>query len=87
MYGLSKMIIRVTHNDIYFFFKKYSLNSSDLHNFKLPDIVQIQVCRKHGPRGSDGATMGKTILTVSILENSPELEGQFQSNFIQIILA
>jgi hypothetical protein len=30
---------------------------------KLPDIVQIQVCTNHGPRGSGGATMGKTIFT------------------------
>jgi hypothetical protein len=36
MYGLSKTIIRVTHNEIYFFFRKYSICSlilriSDLH--------------------------------------------------------
>jgi hypothetical protein len=32
---------------------------------KLPDIVQIQVCKKHGPRGSDEATMGKTIFAIT----------------------
>jgi hypothetical protein len=30
---------------------------------KNPDIGQIQVCTNHGPRGSYGATMGKTIFT------------------------
>jgi hypothetical protein len=58
---------------------------------KLPDIVRIQFCTNHGPRGSDEATLGKTILHVSILEkifkksSSPESAGQFQPNHIQII--
>jgi hypothetical protein len=30
---------------------------------KLSYLVQIQVSTNHGPRGSDGATMGKTIFT------------------------
>jgi hypothetical protein len=29
--------------------------------WKLTDIVQIQVCSNHGPRGSGGATIGETI--------------------------
>jgi hypothetical protein len=31
--------------------------------WKLPDIVQIQVCSNHGPQGSIGATIGETIFT------------------------
>jgi hypothetical protein len=31
--------------------------------WKLADIVQIQVCSNHGPRGSGGATIGETIFT------------------------
>jgi hypothetical protein len=44
-------------------------------------------------RGSDGATMGKTIFTCVYIgknllkSSSPELTGQFQSNLTQIILA
>jgi hypothetical protein len=30
---------------------------------KLPDMVEIQVCTNHGPQGSVGAIMGKTIFT------------------------
>jgi hypothetical protein len=47
----------------------------------------LYVYTNHGPRGSDGPTMGKTIFTsVYIGKNllkssSPELAGQFQSKF------
>ena len=31
--------------------------------WKLSEIVQIQFCSNHGPRGSGGATIGETIFT------------------------
>jgi hypothetical protein len=31
--------------------------------WQFADIVQIQVCSNHGPRGSGGATIGETIFT------------------------
>jgi hypothetical protein len=51
---------------------------------KLSDIMQIQVCTNHGPRGSDEATMWKTILHVFILEKIFKnlLQNQ-QANFNQ----
>jgi hypothetical protein len=56
---------------------------------KLSDLMQIQVCSNHGPRGSGGATIGKTTLPCVYIEkkkSSPEPAGQFLSNLVQIIL-
>jgi hypothetical protein len=58
----------------------------------LPDTKWFKVCSNYGPQGSGGpsqATIRKTIVTCVYIEKKvpPELAGQFQSNFIQIIFA
>jgi hypothetical protein len=57
---------------------------------KLSDMVQIQICTNHGPRGSGGGHNGETRFYTclywkkNISKYFPELAGRFQSNFIQV---
>ena len=52
------------------FFSRTTKPGKFKFTWKLADIVQIQVCSNHGPRGSGGATIGETNFTrVYVQEN------------------
>jgi hypothetical protein len=61
--GKTYLHVFISENVSKIVFSRITVPEKLKFTLKLPDIVQNQGCQNHGPRWSDGATIGKTVFT------------------------